>query len=349
VGGAELQLALLANALSRVGFPVTFGVGGYKGVSDSRTPEGIQVRTLYAMKRRPSVLRKLIRPIEMLRALGSIPADIYIIQGAGAQAGVLAAYCKATRSRFVFWLASDTDATCHIPGLSRTPRSERWLAALALRWADVVVAQTQRQKQLVREHVGREAVVIPNIWPLGVGITEPGDEPYALWVSNIRPEKRPEMLLEVAQRLPHIRFVMIGGPVRGQEGLYSEVRTRAAQTSNVDFIGYVPFEQIDPYFADAAIMVNTSAVEGFPNTYLQAWAAGKPVVGSFDPDGLIERYGLGVTFADAQQGSARLDELWSSERRVREMGDRAIQYVRKHHSEGMIVSRLEALLLGLSA
>ncbi len=149
VGGAELQLSLLAKALARRGHRVAFGVGGYDGVAECTTAEGIHVVPVY--KARPGTRwhRKLLRPIELVRALGGLGAETFIAMGAGAQAGIMAAYCRARRKRFIFWLASDTDALCHVEGLSRTPKSERWLALRGLRWADVVVAQTQTQARLV--------------------------------------------------------------------------------------------------------------------------------------------------------------------------------------------------------
>jgi len=276
VGGAELQLGLLGRALARRGYSVRFGVGGYPDVTDCDTDEGISMRVLYAVRRNGSFARKLIRPAQLLAGLRRIPGDVYIIMGAGAQVGIVAGYCRATGKRSVFWLASDTDATCHVEGKSRTPKSERWLATRGLRWAHDVVAQTQHQASLVKAHHGKDATVIPNIWPFEIAMTEPDSDPYALWVSNIRPEKRPGMLLDIAAALPEVRFRMIGGPVRGHEGLYADVETRASQLRNVDFIGYVPFEETFEHFAGARLFVNTSAVEGFPNTYLQAWAAGKP-------------------------------------------------------------------------
>ncbi|MGD9494948.1 MAG: glycosyltransferase family 4 protein [Armatimonadota bacterium] len=345
VGGAELQLSLLAKALAARGHDVAFGVGGYDGVTEAHTPEGIRVLPMYRVASGASWARPLVRPTQLMRGLARLRAGVYLVMGAGAQAGLTACYCRMRGKRFVFWLASDTDALCHVDGLSRTPRSERWLALRGLTWAHAIVAQTQEQARLVREKLGRDATVIGNIWPYRIELRPPGAEPYALWVSNIRPEKRPEMLLDIAKALPEVAFTMIGGPVRGYEPLYEQIRSRAEELSNVRFMGYVPFEETHRWFADAALFVNTSAVEGFPNTYLQAWAAGKPVVGSFDPDGLLAERGLGRYFRDVPEAVGQIAGLLGDEAACARIGQAALRYVQENHSEQAVVARLEELLV----
>ena len=44
------------------------------------------------------------------------------------------------------------------------------------------------------------------------------------------------------------------------------------------FHGAVPYRDAGALYSRARVLVNTSDVEGFPNTYLQAWASGTPVV-----------------------------------------------------------------------
>ena len=69
---------------------------------------------------------------------------------------------------------------------------------------------------------------------------------------------------------------------RGPDACIDAVGTEAHGTS------------IDALYDRAKVLVNTSDVEGFPNSYLQAWIRGVPVVTLIDPDGVIEREGLGV-------------------------------------------------------
>ena len=48
-----------------------------------------------------------------------------------------------------------------------------------------------------------------------------------LWVAGIRPFKQVERVAEMAAQLPHINFVVAGGPMRGYEAYYEEILARA--------------------------------------------------------------------------------------------------------------------------
>ena len=102
----------------------------------------------------------------------------------------------------------------------------------------------------------------------------------------MQPGKRPELLLELARRLPQRRFVMIGGAGSGgllaPRGYFERIRDQAAALPNVEFKGFLPFEQADAWFDHARVFVNTSRFEGMPNTFLQAWARGVPTLATVD-------------------------------------------------------------------
>jgi glycosyltransferase involved in cell wall biosynthesis len=54
------------------------------------------------------------------------------------------------------------------------------------------------------------------------------------------------------------------------------MRLRAAGIQNLLFKGFVPFDEVGNDFNRASFLVNTSDSEGFPNTFMQAWARGIP-------------------------------------------------------------------------
>jgi glycosyltransferase involved in cell wall biosynthesis len=105
--------------------------------------------------------------------------------------------------------------------------------------------------------------------------------------------KRPQLLLELARRLPHLKFEIAGGPYPEERALYEQVKREAASLPNVRFLGQVPYHDVGVLFERARVLAGTSEVEGVPNTYLQAWGHGAPVVAYLDPEHLIANNGLG--------------------------------------------------------
>jgi glycosyltransferase involved in cell wall biosynthesis len=57
---------------------------------------------------------------------------------------------------------------------------------------------------------------------------------------------------------------------------------QAKSLPNVEFTGFLPLRQVEPYFDRASVFVNTSQHEGVPNTFLQAWARGIPTIAFVD-------------------------------------------------------------------
>jgi len=90
--------------------------------------------------------------------------------------------------------------------------------------------------------------------------------------------------------------------------LFEDVKREAAQLPNVKFHGPVPYHDIGALFERSRLLVGTSEVEGFPNTYLQAWGHGAPVVAFLDPEDVIARKGLGRAVHSMEEMTA----IWTS-------------------------------------
>ncbi|MCK4538569.1 MAG: glycosyltransferase family 4 protein [Candidatus Krumholzibacteria bacterium] len=211
--------------------------------------------------------------------------------------------------------------------------------------ADAIIAQTEKQRGLLKENLGVDSILIRNGIPLATDIdpplpTHPSDfsgsgartqRPGFLWVGSFRRRKRPELFLELARRIPDASFTIIGGG--GDDPAYHEEIVREiAALENVDYPGFMKPGDIDRYYSKAYAYVNTSTLEGFPNTYLHSWRYGVPVLTiEIDPDSLIENNGIGACTGD-------LEGLVSSARRLLDdpeerssMSSRSIDYVRKNH------------------
>ena len=114
----------------------------------------------------------------------------------------------------------------------------------------------------------------------------------ALWVSNMRSVKRPDVLLSVADQLPHVSFHMVGGTCPADSSS-SKRPSAGGRSGNV--ISTARWPIATPASSTAArVLVNTSDIEGF-RTLSSGVVERTPVVEFFDPDGVIAREGLGVT------------------------------------------------------
>ncbi|VAW13835.1 hypothetical protein MNBD_BACTEROID05-633, partial [hydrothermal vent metagenome] len=114
-----------------------------------------------------------------------------------------------------------------------------------------------------------------------------------LWVATIKEWKRPEIFIRLAKMFPKEKFVMVGGMSKKSNEYYEKIKDMALKVKNLEFRGYLNLEEVEEEFSRAKIFVNTSVQEGFPNTFLQSWRRGIPVVSYIDPDGIIEKESLG--------------------------------------------------------
>lgn len=290
IGGESVQQTLLGRALARRGFDVSMIVSDC-GQTDGARWDGIRVFKAYHPAAGLPVLR-FIHPrwTGMWSALARADADIYYTSCAGMQAGLLAMFCRRFHRRFVFRTASDSD--CDRSRLLVRFARDRWLYGYGLRRADAILVQSVSQAQTLTRSYGLTGRV--------AGMLVEPSPPSAvrdidvLWVSNIRHIKRPDRILELAARMPEVKIHMVGGPLPGEDTLFREIAKTAATRPNVTFHGRLSYRDANDLYGRARVLVNTSDVEGFPNSYLQAWIRGVPVVTLIDPDGVIEREGLGI-------------------------------------------------------
>jgi glycosyltransferase involved in cell wall biosynthesis len=136
--------------------------------------------------------------------------------------------------------------------------------------------------------------------------------------------------VELAKSIPHANFEMIGG--LGEPRLYKEIKVASQKLPNLRFHGFIPFHKIDEYFKKASIFVNTSKIEGFPNTFIQAWTHYIPTVSlNVDPDNIIQNQKLGLRSGTFKQLVSNVNTLLQDEKLRKTIGKNARKYVEREH------------------
>jgi glycosyltransferase involved in cell wall biosynthesis len=336
VGGEQVQQTLLARALARRGHDVHMIVGDW-GQAPTFRSDGLTVHRAFSPSGGLPVLRAIHPRITHLwSALDRADAEVLYLSCASPQLGVAAAWARLRGRRLVFRLAHDWDCD-PARALVRYPHN-RAMYAWGLRRADVVLAQSQGQVAALAQHTGLSSEVAAMLVPPAVSQVGFQHRPVdVLWVNNIRPFKRPQGVLDLARRLPHLSFLMVGGTQPGYEDLYQRIHKDAAALPNLRFVGPKPFAATHALFGQARVLLNTSESEGFPNAFLQAWRHSTPVVSHFDPDQIIERQSLGGTGADEAALADHLHRLCRSEWLWRQTGERCQTHMRQHHDEAQVL------------
>jgi len=160
-----------------------------------------------------------------------------------------------------------------------------------------------------------------------------------LWIGRICKVKRPDRLLDIAEACPDLNFDLVG-PAADTEYVHG-IQQRAKTIVNVTLHGPASRDCISKFYKNARIMCCTSDFEGFPNTFLEAWSYGLPIVSTVDPDNLIAEKGLGKVGKDIRELADNIHELLDSPNQYRNASQSAQEYFLKNHSIDNAMKRFE--------
>ena len=347
IGGVERQTSLMARWFASRGYPVSM-LTWDEGQADGVEIDGVRV---FKMCRRDAGLRGLRffwpRWTRLNAAMRRADADIYYQNCGEYVTGQVAIWCRRNGRKFVYSVASDPDCDPSLPKMHSS--RERVLYRYGLKHADNVIVQTRRQQGILQEGFGRDSVVIPMPCPgpsednYQSGPALPTDSHRILWIGRICEGKCPDRLLEIAAQCPDLIFDLVG-PVGGSAYSRSVVE-RAGSIPNLTVHGPVPRDRVSPFYKNATVMCCTSDFEGFPNTFLEAWSHGLPIVSTFDPDNLIASHGLGVLAEDVPGLAKGIRELVGWPERWRQASRNARQYYLQNHTAEAVMPQFEKVFV----
>jgi glycosyltransferase involved in cell wall biosynthesis len=337
-GGAERFMWLLTRALVARGWSATVGTWSALAPGERRhidnvdfvgVDRGISVRAIY-------------------RFLAAEKPDWCHWFGASQLLGPAVAAGKLTGTRTLFSAQFDLDVH---PRQALHARPRWWpLYALGLFGSERIFVQHHQQYLALPAVLQRKACVVPGV------VNVPEDfrphklrAPVVAWVGVLRQPKRPDLLIELAQRLPSVEFVVCGGPSahRSPPG-YGEMMVRKLKdVPNIRYLGHTPPARAIEIIGEAALLLSTSDGEGFPSVFLEAWAYGTPVVSlQIDPDGLIASRRLGAVSHGLELAPKAITTLLESDDIRQETALRCRQYVSQRHAGPVVADFVERALRG---
>ena len=342
-GGAERQAFMLARGLSLQGFSVAHIV---YPISEPRAAESPFPTIVERGGQR--TLGKLSAAAEVAtiwKALRRADAAAYVFRGASAgHLTATAAFCRTFQRTLVFSGSSDLDFDLRRPDRHRLQLS---LYRLAMGWTDRVVAQTEQQLELACRAFPslRRPTVIPSF--AQAGESEPLKAEAFLWVDRLVDYKRPHLYVRLAEALPEARFRMVI-PVTSETppGMLEHLHAAADRLHNLELVAPKPRPELMDLIRRSVAIVSTSLVEGMPNTFLEAWARGVPVLTHHvDPDGVVSGNGLGIAACGSWEGFVEgAEALWRDPSLRANAAQRGRLYIERVHSPEAVVKRWTELL-----
>jgi len=284
--------------------------------------------------------------------LRRVDPDVIYVRGASAYLGIAARYARSSACTLVWHVCSSRDVQrFQFRSLRAVPLDyvDKKMTEYGLRQAHYIVGQAKYQDDLLRRNYGRRCDRIVGNWhPEPAQSCAKGPSVRVVWVANLKPLKRPDLFIDLAERLQGpvgVEFIMIGRLGSGRYQRWLEPRLR--QAKGLTFLGERSIGEVNTLLAEAHVFVNTSEWEGFPNTFVQAWLREVPVVSlHVDPDDVLQGEGIGFRSGNFDQLVQDTKTLIENADLRREMGRRAQAYARKRHTLAANLPQIAELLQG---
>lgn len=350
IGGVERQTSLMAKWLVSKGHKVSL-LTWSEGPDKDEIIDGVRVIKICRIDSGlPGVRFFHPRWTGLISAMKRADADVYYQNCGEYITGQVAMWCKRNNKKFLYSLANDSDADVKLP-VMKTYR-ERILYRYGLLNSDYILSQTKKQMRSLKEGFNLDSEIMPMPCP-GPNNDEyqklifNKDKPSILWAARLHESKRLELFLEVAKDLPEYEFIVAGNPPR-EDAYFQGLLNTMNALPNLTYLGMVARKDMPDLYRSSTVFCCSSIYEGFPNTFLEAWSQGLPIVSTFDPDYLIRDKELGfeaVTKDDLVRG---IKKLCSDQTLWQQHSDNSREYYQQNHSVDQVMERFEAIFTDLS-
>jgi alpha-1,2-mannosyltransferase len=193
-----------------------------------------------------------------------------------------------------------------------------------VRRIDRLLAVSDFTREFVKKRWGRESTTLYPPCPVELydDLVNRPKENLVITVGRIGPEKRMDLFLDIASRMPDVNFAIIGS-VSPEKKSYSET-IRQAAPSNVSFV-LSPLRKVKDLLGKAKVYVHCALNEHFGITIVEAMAAGcVPVVHNSGGAREIVTSDVGHKWETVDEASTQIRNLIESDAMRRGLSKAAI-------------------------
>lgn len=178
---------------------------------------------------------------------------------------------------------------------------------------------------------------LPNPYAISNTFYNKSNTPSIAWIGRFDPQKRPDIALKVATKLPDIDFYFIGKSTefKPYRDIENKLKEKFSRYDNIIFKEFIAEEEKLEILGKSWVFLNTSAREGLPVSFLEAMRSKTCIVSSVDPDNYATDFGIKVKendFTNAIKKSME-DEIYIKK------GEKGFKHLNETHEITKVMNR----------
>jgi glycosyltransferase involved in cell wall biosynthesis len=164
--------------------------------------------------------------------------------------------------------------------------------------------------------------------------TQKADVPTVCFIGRFDRVKRPELFFQLVRHFPDVQFVAAGA---SQDDSFARELSHYSNLPNLEMTGFInqfTSNRLSEIFEGSWILINTSAKEALPNSFVEACAHKCAILSEFDPDGFTSNFGYLVKDGDFIRGLECLleNDMWKRQ------GQKGYEYVKNVFENDKVIN-----------
>lgn len=317
-GGFGRSTRMLGRELAKRGVEVTAVVPRRAGQGPVEDLDGIRV--LGFESRQPFSALDLFREADADIYHSQEPSfGTYLAQRAMPDRKHIVTF-RDTRDLRDWWIEFLYPSWSHAQVISNFIYEDNFLVHRAVRQADrwFTAAKMLIPKARKKYRLSHDPEFLPSPIPFADRVQK-STTPLVCFVARLDRRKRPHIFFELVKQFPDVQFEAIGG---GRDSSWEQkLLSRYKNLPNLRVHGFVDqfgSQGITDILSRSWVLVNTSARESLPTTFVEGAAHGCAILGSIDPDGFSSNFGYHVEDNDFARGLRVLlqNNIWQEKGRL---------------------------------